>query len=103
MPYTHGVEPDPPAIPKAGAPSEPLVTVGSLGAAAAAVIALIVAFGPDLTQGQTAAILGATAVAAPFIVAIVGRLRAWSPASARRLALAEREKAQNPGGMGGLS
>lgn len=53
--------------------SEPVITVGSIGAIAAAVLALIVAFGVDLTDEQQTAILGVVAVAAPIIVAIVTR------------------------------
>lgn len=48
--------------------SEPVLTTAGLTAAAAAVIALIVAFGVDLTATQTEAILGVVAVAAPLFV-----------------------------------
>ncbi len=94
MPYTHDPEPDPPAIPKAGAPEEPLLTVGTLTAVAAALLAALVSFGIDISDNQQAKLLGLILVLAPFVVAGIGRLKAWSPASARRLALAERNKAQ---------
>lgn len=53
--------------------TEPVVTVGSIGAAAAAVLALLVAFGAPLTDDQQVAILGVVAVAAPVVVALVAR------------------------------
>lgn len=49
---------------------EPLVTVASISATVAAVIALVVAFGVDLTQDQTSAILGVVGVLAPLLVAL---------------------------------
>jgi len=53
--------------------NEPVISVGFLGAAAAAVLALLVAFGVDLTDEQQTAILGVVAVAAPIVVAVVTR------------------------------
>lgn len=64
--------------------TEPSVIVGSLTAAATAVIALVVAFGADLTQDQQSALLGVVAVAAPIIASIVIRGKVWSPESAQR-------------------
>lgn len=52
---------------------EPLVTVASITAAVAAVIALVVAFGVHLTGDQQTAILGVVGVVAPAVVAIVTR------------------------------
>tara|TARA_R100000655_G_C2995376_1_gene193653 strand:+ start:1624 stop:1827 length:204 start_codon:yes stop_codon:yes gene_type:complete len=52
--------------------SEPAV-VNGIVAAAAAVIALLVAFGLDLDDTQQAAILGVVAVLAPIVAAIVTR------------------------------
>ena len=53
--------------------NEPIVTVAAISAAVAAIIALLVAFGINLTADQTAAIMGVVAVAAPFIVAAIAR------------------------------
>lgn len=52
---------------------EPVLTTAGITAAAAAVIALIVAFGVDLSDVQTEAILGVVAVAAPLVVIIARR------------------------------
>lgn len=52
---------------------EPLVTVGTITGAVTAVIALLVAFGFDLTAEQQTAILAVVAVAAPFVVAAATR------------------------------
>ena len=53
--------------------NEPLVTLASITAGATALLALLVAFGIPITQEQQIAILGVVAVAAPFVVAFVGR------------------------------
>lgn len=53
---------------------------GALGALASAVIALLVAFGVELTPDQTAAILGVLAAAAPIVTAFAIRAKVWSPA-----------------------
>ena len=55
--------------------NEPLVTLASITAGAAALLALLVAFGIPITQEQQVAILGVVAVAAPFVVAVAGRGR----------------------------
>lgn len=65
--------------------TEPLVTVGSLTAAATALLALLVAIGLDLSADQQSAILGVVAVVAPIVVAVVGRRRVYSPATVARL------------------
>lgn len=65
--------------------TQPVVTAGWISAAAGAVLALITAFWPNLTQDQTAAILGVVAIAAPVISAYVSRQWAYSPATVRTL------------------
>lgn len=52
--------------------TEPVRTT-TISAAVAAVLALAVAFGLDLTQEQTAAILGVVAVAGPIIAGLIAR------------------------------
>ncbi len=89
-PETHTVTPP---IPGPYAPTEPLVTRASVVGLVAAVLALVVAFGPDLTQTQTNAILGFALVAAPFVVAFAARSSVWSPSTVRATVLAERAKA----------
>lgn len=53
--------------------SEPVLTTAGITAAVAAVIALIVAFGVELSEVQTTAILGVVAVLAPLVVTIARR------------------------------
>ena len=55
--------------------SEPLVTVASITAGVAAIIALLVSFGIPVTPEQQTAILGVVAVVAPIVVALVARER----------------------------
>lgn len=66
--------------------AEPVLTTAGITAAAAAVIALIVAFGVDLSDVQTEAILGVVAVAAPLVVIVARR---WVTPNAR---VVEQEK-----------
>lgn len=53
--------------------NEPIVTVAGVSSAVSAVIALLVAFGLQLTVEQTAAIMGVVAVIAPIVVALIAR------------------------------
>ena len=57
---------------------EPLITIASMTALVAALIALATSFGLDLTGDQQAAIMGVLAVAAPFAVAFAGRSQVYS-------------------------
>ena len=75
------------------APAEPLLTVGVIAAAAVALLALLVAFGVPVTNGQQAAVLGVLAVLAPPVTVLVGRGRVWSPRSVTRLMAATRTPA----------
>lgn len=65
--------------------SEPLLSVGSITAGVTALIALVTAFGLDLTSEQQTAILGVVAVVAPLVVSLVGRGRVYAPATVARL------------------
>ena len=76
-----------PATPQVGAPREPLISVGWITAAAGAVLGTAVAFGMDLTQVQTGAVLTLATVAAPLIVAVVGRMRVFAPSTVRAMVL----------------
>lgn len=71
---------------------EPLVTVASITAAAAAVIALVASFGVGLTDAQTTAIMDVVAVAAPFVVAAVARGHVSSPETVSRLKSTENQE-----------
>lgn len=55
--------------------NEPLVTRASITALVAAVLALLVSFGVDLSNDQRTAILGIVGVVAPLAVALVTRHR----------------------------
>lgn len=65
--------------------TEPLWTVGSITAGVTAILALLVAFGLELSTEQKTAILGVVAVAAPLIVTMVGRGKVYAPATVARL------------------
>lgn len=52
---------------------EPLITAATASAVVAALITLIVAFGADISEDQTKAILGFVGVIAPLAVAAVAR------------------------------
>lgn len=51
-----------------------------------AVLALLVAYGFDISQEQQVAILGIAAVLAPVIAGIVTRSKVYSPATTQKLA-----------------
>lgn len=53
--------------------NEPVVTVASITALVAAVLALLVAFGLPLSNDEQQAILGLAAVVAPLVAALVAR------------------------------
>lgn len=61
--------------------TEPAITVASITAAVTAILALLVAYGFDVSDEQQQAILGIVAVLAPIIVGIVTRQNVWAPAS----------------------
>ncbi len=92
-----GVDPETntvtPPIPGPYAPAEPLMTRASFVALVAAVLGVVVAFGPDLTEKQTTAVLGLALVLAPLVVALLARSKVWSPQTVRATVLAERAKA----------
>jgi hypothetical protein len=52
---------------------EPVLSAGTTSAAIAAVIALLVSFGFDISDDQQSAILGVVAVLAPIVAAIAAR------------------------------
>jgi hypothetical protein len=72
-----------PATPEPGAAKEPLVNPTVITAAVAALIAVIVAVGVDLTDAQTGAILTFVPVAATIVLALWSRRKAWAPATVR--------------------
>ncbi len=72
-------------VPQNAMATEPATIVGTITAAATAIIALLVAFGLDLSDEQQQAILGVVAVAAPVIAAVVIRGKVVSPKTAQEL------------------
>lgn len=70
-------------------PGEPLVSVGTITAVAAAALALLVTFGLHLTADQQTAIIGVISVVAPVVVAVWGRRKVFSPATVARLLAAK--------------
>jgi hypothetical protein len=73
------------------------MTVGMVTAVAAAVVAALVAFGFRLSVAQQAAVLGIVGVAAPIVVAVLGRRKVYAPASVARL-LAAKQGVPGPQG-----
>jgi hypothetical protein len=64
---------------------EPLLTVGTVTAAATAVLGLLVTFGLDLSDKRQASILAVVAVLAPLAVAWVARRKVYAPATVAKL------------------
>ena len=64
---------------------EPLINVATLTAATGAIIGLLIAFGVPFTDAQKIAILAATTIAAPLIVAAIARTKvaAWTTVAAQ--------------------
>lgn len=52
---------------------EPAVVIGTVTAAVASVLALLVAFGVELTQDQQVAVLGVVAGVGPLVAAVLTR------------------------------
>ena len=73
-------------VPTGVAKTEPATLVGMITALVSAVIALAVAYGVDIDDSQSTAIMGLIAVLAPIIAAIVTRSRVYSPASTQKVA-----------------
>jgi hypothetical protein len=74
-----------PATPEPDAPAEPLLSVGTITAFAAAALGVGAAFGLPLTDAQTGALLGLVPFAAALIVAIWGRKKVFSPNTVRAM------------------
>lgn len=89
-PETHQVTPP---VPGPYAPTEPVLTAATVVTVVTALLAAAVAFGLPVTDDQQAALLGAVAVVAPVILAIIARNRAWAPATVRQTVQAEVAKA----------
>lgn len=53
--------------------NEPVITVASITALVAALIALLIAFGVNLSDQQQAAIMGVVAVVGPLVAAFIAR------------------------------
>jgi hypothetical protein len=64
---------------------EPAVIIGLVTAAIEALIALVVAFGVELTGEQVAAIMGFVAAAGAVIAALLTRARVYAPATVAKL------------------
>jgi hypothetical protein len=62
---------------------EPLITAATITGAVTAVLALLVEYGIDITDGQQQAILAVVAVAAPLIVALAARRKVTPVADPR--------------------
>lgn len=65
--------------------TDPSGLFGSIGTAVGALLALLVAFGVDLTQEQVTSILGVVAAVGPLVTAWAIRRYAWAPQSVENL------------------
>lgn len=65
--------------------TNPALTVGVIGAAVGAVLTLLIAFGVDLTEDQTTAILGVVSTVGPILLAVITREQVYAPATVARL------------------
>lgn len=65
--------------------TEPALSVGGVAAAVGALLTLLIAFGVDLSEAQTEAILGVVLIAGPVVLAAITRGRVYAPASVARL------------------
>lgn len=61
--------------------TEPAVATGTAAALVAAILALLVAFGVDLSPDQEKAILGVVAILGPLVSSWLIRRNVWSRAS----------------------
>jgi hypothetical protein len=64
---------------------EPVITVGTITAIVAAILAFLQSFGVSITDAQQDAIRGLVAVLAPIVLALIARQFVFSPASTRQL------------------
>ena len=60
---------------------EPLVTIGAIGSLIGAVIVLLQTFGVPITDAQSQAINNLVVIAAPILVALIGRQFVFAPAT----------------------
>ncbi|MEV6693357.1 hypothetical protein AB0M35_17995 [Micromonospora sp. NPDC051196] len=65
--------------------TEPVMSAAAITAAVTAMIALLVAFGLELSADQQAAILGVVAVVGPLVAGWWARRTAYAPATVARL------------------
>lgn len=75
---------------------EPATIIGAITAVVSAVLALLVAFGMDVSEDQQAAILGVVAAVAPLVAGVLIRSKVWSPASVDKVIEDVRDEQQKP-------
>ena len=71
-------------VPTGAMAKEPAGIVGTITSGVTAVLALLVAYGFDISQEQQVAILGVVSVIAPVIAAIVTRHNVYAPDTVQR-------------------
>lgn len=65
---------------------EPLLTIGVIGSLVTSAIVLLQSFGVPITDAQSTALNNFVAIAAPLVIALVGRSFVWSPSSVQNVA-----------------
>ena len=68
---------------------EPLVTIGAIGSLIGAVIVLLQTFGVPITDAQSQAINNLVVIAAPILVALIGRQFVFAPATVDKIVTGE--------------
>ena len=64
---------------------EPLAIVGTIGSLIGAFLVMMQSFGIPITDAQSDAINNFVVIAAPLVVALIGRQFVWSPESAEKI------------------
>lgn len=79
---------------------DPSALWGAVVALVGAVVALLVAFGVELTDQQVQAILGLFAAVGPLVTALLIRRTAWRPSSVRRAVAEAAARGEVPTDLG---
>lgn len=79
---------------------DPSALWGSVVTTVGATVALLVAFGVELTDQQVQAVLGVFAAVGPLVTALLIRRTAWRPSSVRRAVAEAAARGEFPPDLG---
>jgi hypothetical protein len=80
---------DLPQTPPPNAPAEPLISVGTITAVVAALVAAGIAFGLHITDDQKGTLLTLVGLVAPLVVDLIGRTKVFSPRTVRAMLISK--------------